>query len=608
MRAVSTFDPAAYIRLINQKDEEWVQSQLDRFPRHWRSQVEGDFRHRYEAHKWQANAWLRELSEPLGAFRVPIHISEFDIRDMARELASSFMEVAKFRHGVAEVRTALEQRVRRWGITPPDAVICDEMAVKRMTSEHWLRRQLRKVQRRTQEKVAIAAGRVHRKAGLYVSKDTFARRQQQKKRNAETLEGLEAVNEETGEAFGLADLAEHSLSNPRNRRGELMVRIRGFEEVSKLFGHGAVFITLTCPSRFHARHFQSGEANPRFDGSTPRQAQDHLCKVWARIRAKLKRRGIQVYGFRVAEPHHDATPHWHMLFFLEPGREAEFESIVRHYALADSPNEPGAQDRRVEWVKIDPSKGTAAGYIAKYISKNLDAHQVDVDHEGCDGVMGAQRVEAWASTWGIRQFQQIGGPSVSVWRELRRLQDQPVNCLITEPIRYAADKGDWAAFTKGMGGPLALRKERPLALRYRSRYRECPTLAFSVTGTVTGTVRGNVSLPARNPYGELAGPMITGVWVKDSGETIETRPHRWSIRRARTQSAAPWTRVNNCTPTPRRPISVNGVTPCRNGVIRRSLPYYSTAITLFPTDQTENAACTHWPPPSWPDSDSMQPS
>jgi hypothetical protein len=606
MRAGSTFDPAAYARLIEWQDETWVQSRLELLPRHWRGKVEREFRPRYAVGKWEANAWLRELTEPLESFRLPVTLSDYDIRDRARFLASSLMDAAGFCPSIEAARVALNKRVRAWGITPPDEKVASAGAVARMTSEHWLRRKLRKVLGRTLERVAIGAGLVHRFAGLYVSEDSYQRRQQQKQRNAEALEGLEVVNEE-GEAYGLADIARHSIANPRIRRGEVMVRIRGFEEVSRLAGHSAVFITLTCPSRFHARKLTASNIvieNPRYDGSTPRQAQKYLCRVWARIRAQIKREAIQIYGFRVAEPHHDATPHWHMLFFLEPAHEQAFERIFRQYALADSPDEPGAQERRVEWVKIDPSKGTATGYIAKYISKNLDAHQVAGDFEGCDGPTGAKRVEAWAATWGIRQFQQIGGSPVGVWRELRRLRDKRVECAIAEPIRQAADKGDWATYVRCMGGPLVLRRCSPLALRYRSRNGNSPPLTF----TDTGTVRGTDTVMPLNAYGEPSGPRITGVEVKETGEIIETRLHRWTIRRAGAKPSASRTRVNNCTDTPKRSIPGNGVMTSCNGVIRPSLPYSPSAITLFQTDQAETDPCTPWPPPTCPDSDSMQPS
>ena len=86
-----------------------------------------------------------------------------------------------------------------------------------------------------------------------------------------------------------------------------------------------LFITVTCPSRMHPWLLRSCKRNSKFDGTLPSQAQQHFCKTWSRICAQLKRDGINIYGFRVAEPHHDGTPHWHLLVFLPPHQLASLQ-------------------------------------------------------------------------------------------------------------------------------------------------------------------------------------------------------------------------------------------------------------------------------------------
>lgn len=531
-----------------------------------------------------ANHELREAAQALRRHDLNLSWSDEELADWCERKAQkgaalvSAAQITDSAEALADLVARGAALASRYGIEPPDADEVGPMPMlRRLADARWWRQTARRLQAREVERLAIILRRVRKGREIYCSDETVRRRSAQRWRNRKYLENTEAENQD-GQRYTLAELADLSVSNPRIRRSELMVRTRGFDEVAQTLGHVREFWTMTTPSRFHrwTTVGQNVRENPRWDGSTPRQAQQWLTACWSRIRAALARVGVRLYGMRVVEAHHDGTPHWHAAIFYAPywkrpaawneaGRVTEWDdderraaaprvrAIARRYLLAEERNglraaEAGgdlramatarrllrdAEAHRFDVQAIDPERGDAAGYLAKYITKAIAADDagdlVQQDLYGYDAGESARRVEAWASCHGIRQFQQIGGPSVSAWRELRRamanestqldLLDAPQH---VQHAASAADDADWCAFVLLMGGPVVRRDAQPVRLAYWHEH--------SADGEVIG--------PVFTRYGEPAAARLYGLTHSNGTGHVLTRAHAWTIHRPGEQRPA----------------------------------------------------------------------
>ncbi|MGM3174751.1 replication endonuclease [Dickeya lacustris] len=405
-------------------------------------------------------------------------------------------------------------------VTPPcwGLVIGDEQArhriysaILRITSPEWWERKLWRLRCEWRENQFRAIGVVHKKRMPYVSLDALNLWQEQRRKNREYFKAHELVDED-GNVASLESMVYASISNPVIRRHELMTRMAGVEMVAIARGDEGVFLTITCPSRYHA-NIQNGHQNPKWDHASPRQGQRYLCRTWAKAMSKLNRRGLRPYGFRVAEPHHDATPHWHVLLFMPPADRKAITDILREYFIAEDRAELGRNTgARFKAKKLDPRKGSATAYVAKYISKNIDGYALDGELDNETGKPlreTAKFAMAWASQHNIRQFQPFGLPPVTVWRELRRLANQLTAAQkengtfkrgaaqLADPamdaVLASADAGCFATYIEKQGGVLIPRERYTVRIAYedadeQNTYGETPEKIFGVFSPRMGAI------------------------------------------------------------------------------------------------------------------------
>ena len=543
--------------------------ELARIPFKWRNRVINAAMAKmawsswYKVYESIATSFVREFAEQYVPAGVDLSQSDADIVATAERAADGVTKMLWMAVSDTHALQIMEDECASYGIELPEFdALTDTIA--RLVDARWWRRQLRKRVKRAFEAGNIRLGYVKYSGEPYASNDAVLSRLAQNRRNAAALAAT-LVQNENGQQFSIAELAEKTTANKAIRRGELMLRINGFEQIARECGDQGIFITWTCPSRFHAMQ-HSGKPNDKFDGSTPREANAYLGKMTSLCRSALARRGIGLYGFRIAEPHHDGCPHWHLLLFVRPTakyKTAHLQDvagrairIMKRYAWRVDRGEPGAFARRLDVKRIDWAKGSAAGYIAKYVAKNIDGvaehktkegYVVTADTEGDVELTPSARVESWAACWGIRQFQQWGGAPVTVWRELRRIEESMLN-EAPAAMRRAWDavqkidgekRACWAEYLRAQGGALVPRKELVVTLAKDEK---------TVIGRYGETLR-------TTPYGVRCSDLI--------GVVFKSVRHTWTPvqatggRGVAVGVAVPRTRVNNCThpdrPTPATP-------------------------------------------------------
>lgn len=433
-----------------------------------------------------------------------------------------------------------------------------EIGLLKLKCDRWWCRKLLTVRKRYLEKLEVLAGNVGHKSP-YASKRAVAEWLRGQLATQEWAKSGELVSQ-SGSVISLEQALAAGMGDPENMRCELMKRISGLEDYAEELQLQGLFFTLTAPSKYH-------QSSKNWNGAWPDETQRYLVKTWGKARAAIKRLNIRYFGVRVAEPHKDNCPHWHILLWCDPAHAKKLCRVVKKYFCEEDKHEliarfknrvelrkkyrqakkrygyftkilgkkvkkpvknywPSAPRFTVDLIETAPRdetgkrKGGAAAYIAKYISKNINAAGVEnliCEETGQVVSETIHHVQTWKSDWGIRQFQFQGCDPITVYRELRRVR-QSVAAEKLELVRQGAESEKFIDFIKAM------------------QHVDCG-IAYEVE-------------PMANQYGEAA-KRVKGVTVEDA--TAWTRVEKWQLRRKACSSVGAadlsWTSGNNCTPS-----------------------------------------------------------
>jgi hypothetical protein len=300
---------------------------------------------------------------------------------------------------------------------------------------------------------------------------------------------------------------EKVASGPTERFAKLYAFAKAIDTLGQEACLSSAMVTLTLEPEWHPN---PSHGTYCWNKASPREAHQSLCDRWQAILRDLHRVGIRLSGLRVAEPHQDSCPHWHIWLLYRPEHETTILTTVMKYfpnkLKVRAPSKRGEKNTKddrmfdsrqdvidkcsrplthakegaqVEVSRINRDISSGAGYAMKYLLKTVDAgdelnKQVALFDEEDAKIKNkkkkhrqtAKRVDAFRSLWGINQGQLFGvAKCLTAWDELRRLSIAPKHRALKklwglargglEEGRIeagAGQRGDATGFLRALGG------------------------------------------------------------------------------------------------------------------------------------------------------------
>lgn len=454
-----------------------------------------------------------ELMAAAGEIGSYLHYTEDDVRGLAMKLAKQSLD--------PYIKLAAAEKLL--GVPVPGDTFFSRLA--RVCDARFWRRALRVRIVRAREYFFLRLHLIGRGKEVYASQAAVSLRASQLKRQVQWMKNTvliprfhEALTE--GDEKYQPLTLEQVVAGPKERFAKLYAFAKAIDTLGQEANLSSAMVTLTLEPEWHPN---PSHGTYCWNKASPREAHQSLCDRWQAILRDLHRIGIRLSGLRVAEPHQDSCPHWHIWLLYRPEHESTILATLMKYfpnklkirapsrrgeknthddRMFDSrqdvidelsrPLTHAKEGAQVEVSRINRDISSGAGYAMKYLLKTVDAgeelnKQVGLFNEEDAKIknkkkkhrQNAKRVDAFRSLWGINQGQLFGvAKCLTAWDELRRLSIAPKHRALkklwvlarggAEEGRIEAgsgQRGDATGFLRALGGLDASRNGKAKSAR-----------------------------------------------------------------------------------------------------------------------------------------------
>lgn len=453
------------------------------------------------------------LTGTAGALAPYIGATEEDIRELA-------LHYAKYNLPGCQKLAWAE---RLLGSPVPGESVMTKMA--RVYDARFWRRAIRVILMREREHFFLRLQLVGSRAEAYISDAQLHSRTAQLRRQEKWMKDTVLIPRYlTPDALETGAMTLKSVAvSPVQRFAKLYTFVKAMDVLAHENGLAAGMLTITLEPEWHPN---PSHGTSSWNGTTPRDAHRLMGKRWQSVLRDLDRAGVGVSGLRVAEPHKDGCPHWHLWLLYLPAAESQILATVMKYfpnklkvrapnrkgedstgadrvyetvadllAGAGRPPRYAKEGAQVELSCIDRRISSGASYAMKYLLKTVDAgddlnkqagllpqteDETEKKAKREEHKAAARRVDAYRSLWGINAGQLFGvAKCLTAWDELRRLEETPSHPLLAKlwalargtdkPGRIPAgaeQRGDAKGFIEALGGLAACGKPAKDAVRF----------------------------------------------------------------------------------------------------------------------------------------------